>query len=51
MMRSRAGDSVKLADLLDEAVERADVAQSPRRTPTSGPRSGSSWPTWSVSEP
>ena len=23
MMRSRAGDSVKLADLLDEAVERA----------------------------
>ena len=26
MMRSRAGDSVKLADLLDEAVERAEVA-------------------------
>jgi len=26
MMRSRAGDSVKLADLLDEAVERAETA-------------------------
>ena len=26
MMRSRAGDSVKLVDLLDEAIERADVA-------------------------
>ena len=26
MMRSRAGDSVKLADLLDEAIERAEAA-------------------------
>jgi len=26
MMRSRAGDSVKLADLLDESIERADAA-------------------------
>jgi arginyl-tRNA synthetase len=36
MMRSRAGDSVKLADLLDEAVERAEVAIA-EKNPDIGP--------------
>ncbi len=36
MMRSRAGDSVKLADLLDEAVERAEAAIA-EKNPDIGP--------------
>ncbi len=37
MLRSRAGASVKLVDLLDEAVERAAAKIARRRTPTSTP--------------
>ena len=42
MLRSRTGDSVKLIELLDEAVERAAAAIA-EKNPTSTTRSVPSW--------
>ena len=45
MLRSRSGETVKLIDLLDEAVERAEAAiaeKNPDLRPTSDPRSPAS---------
>ena len=51
MLRSRSGDSVKLIELLDEAVERAAAAIAEKNPDLSTTRSGPSWRGRSASAP
>ncbi len=51
MFRTRAGESVKLVDLLDEAVARAAAAVAGEEPGPERRQSETSWPAWSASAP